>query len=180
MFKWSRINWKLFPLLSCYLICSAHVLKDWFWLIVQCLKTLSIGISMKVDYFGFFTLIKKKNRTICNSVLSILVRLHSLLFIKGIETKVFHSICLGKKKPWVKMVFSSLYITSLIINETRHDAYLDVINIVRIVFLTTFTASVLFYSSNVLKPTYGSLNQEDSPCISKIHLCVTLVWFLHA
>lgn len=155
MFKWSRINWKLFPLLSCYLICSAHVLKDWFWLIVQCLNTLSIGISMKGRLFWIFYFDKKKNRTICNSVLSILVRLHRLLFIKGIETKVFHSICLGKKKPWVKMVFSSLYITSLIINETRHDAYLDVINIVRIVFLTTFTASVLFYSSNVLKPTYG-------------------------
>lgn len=53
------------------------------------------------------------------------------------------------------MVFSSLYITSLIINETKHDSYLDVIKIVRIVFLTTFTTSVLFYSSNVLKPTYG-------------------------
>lgn len=137
------------------MICSAHVLKDWFWLIVQCLNTLSIGISMKGRLFWIFYFDKKKNRTICNSVLSILVRLHRLLFIKGIETKVFHSICLGKKKPWVKMVFSSLYITSLIINETRHDSYLDVIKIVRIVFLTTFTTSVLFYSSNVLKPTYG-------------------------
>lgn len=137
------------------MICSAHVLKDWFWLIVQCLKTLSIGISMKGRLFWIFYFDKKKNRTICNSVLSILVRLHRLLFIKGIETKVFHSICLGKKQPWVKMVFSSLYITSLIINETKHDSYLDVIKIVRIVFLTTFTTSVLFYSSNVLKPTYG-------------------------
>lgn len=137
------------------MICSAHVLKDWFWLIVQCLKTLSIGISMKGRLFWIFYFDKKKNRTICNSVLSILVRLHRLLFIKGIETKVFHSICLGKKQPWVKMVFSSLYITSLIINETKHDSYLDVIKIVMLVFLTTFTTSVLFYSSNVLKPTYG-------------------------
>lgn len=135
------------------MICSAHVLKDWFWLIVQCLNTLSIGISMKGRLFWIFYFDKKKNRTICNSVLSILVRLHRLLFIKGIETKVFHSICLEKKQPWVKMVFSSLYITSLIINETKHDSYLDVINIVMTVFLTTFTTSVLFYSSNVLKPT---------------------------
>lgn len=42
------------------------------------------------------------------------------------------------------MVFSSLYITSLIINETKHDSYLDVIKIVMTVFLTTFTTSVFF------------------------------------
>lgn len=171
MFKWSRINWKLFPLLSCYLICSAHVLKDWFWLIVQCLKTLSIGISMKGRLFWIFYFDKKKIRTICNSVLSILVRLHRLLFIKGIETKVFHSICLGKKQPWVKMVFSSLYITSLIINETKHDSYLDVIKIVMTVFLTTFTTSVFF---TVLM--YWS--QHTANWIRKIHLVLAKFTFV--
>lgn len=153
------------------MICSAHVLKDWFWLIVQCLKTLSIGISMKGRLFWIFYFDKKKNRTICNSVLSILVRLHRLLLIKGIETKVFHSICLGKKQPWVKMVFSSLYITSLIINETRHDAYLDVIKIVMTVFLTTFTTSVFF---TVLM--YWS--QHTANWIRKIHLVLAKFTFV--
>lgn len=153
------------------MICSAHVLKDWFWLIVQCLKTLSIGISMKGRLFWIFYFDKKKNRTICNSVLSILVRLHRLLFIKGIETKVFHSICLGKKQPWVKMVFSSLYITSLIINETKHDSYLDVIKIVMTVFLTTFTTSVFF---TVLM--YWS--QHTANWIRKIHLVLAKFTFV--
>lgn len=53
------------------------------------------------------------------------------------------------------MVFSSLYITSLIINETKHGSYLDVIMIAMIVILKTFTPSVSYYSSNVMKPTYG-------------------------
>lgn len=153
------------------MICSAHVLKDWFWLIVQCLKTLSIGISMKGRLFWIFYFDKKKYRTICNSVLSILVRLHRLLFIKGIETKVFHSICLGKKQPWVKMVFSSLYITSLIINETKHDSYLDVIKIVMTVFLTTFTTSVFF---TVLM--YWS--QHTANWIRKIHLVLAKFTFV--
>lgn len=153
------------------MICSAHVLKDWFWLIVQCLKTLSIGISMKGRLFWIFYFDKKKNRTICNSVLSILVRLHRLLFIKGIETKVFHSICLGKKQPWVKMVFSSLYITSLIINETKHDSYLDAIKIVMTVFLTTFTTSVFF---TVLM--YWS--QHTANWIRKIHLVLAKFTFV--
>lgn len=153
------------------MICSAHVLKDWFWLIVQCLKTLSIGISMKGRLFWIFYFDKKKNRTICNSVLSILVRLHRLLFIKGIETKVFHSICLGKKQPWVKMVFSSLYLTSLIINETKHDSYLDVIKIVMTVFLTTFTTSVFF---TVLM--YWS--QHTANWIRKIHLVLAKFTFV--
>lgn len=53
------------------------------------------------------------------------------------------------------MVFLSLYIILFIINEIRYDLYLDVIKIVRIVFLMIFIMSVLFYSFNVLKLIYG-------------------------
>lgn len=69
------------------------------------------------------------------------------------------------------MVFSSLYITSVILNETKHDSYLDVIKIVMTVFLTTFTTSGFF---TVLM--YWS--QHTANWIRKIHLVLAKFTFV--